>query len=103
MNYYKKKEEINRCLKLYFPSGLEVIVEEYNKEAVPWKEEIKSIHRPLYVYIPYNEDVLGEAQLRCSYKSILTILSELYDSPGKRICRQIDCTKIWGDDIRNKY
>jgi len=57
MNYYKKKEEINRCLKLYFPSGLEVIIEEYYKGPVPWNEEIKSISRPLYEY--YNTSGYG--------------------------------------------
>jgi len=32
MDYYKKKEETNRCLKQIFPPELKVIIESYNKE-----------------------------------------------------------------------
>src|SRR5579872_5045464 len=52
MYYYKKKQEINKCLRHLFPSGIEIIIEEYNKEPVPWKEEIKEIYRPIYKFGP---------------------------------------------------
>jgi len=93
MDYYKKKEEINRCLKQYFPPELKVIVEGYYKEAIPWKEEIKNRDRPIYEYTSY-ENYYNKAELMWRRNETIFILSELdipYD--GERHITYVEISK----------
>ena len=102
MDYYKRKEEINRCLKLYFPPELKVIIEEYNKERLPWNEEIKNGKRQVnYAYIRDEQRIYNNCSNYLLCTPILGVNFILFDYNNIQEGRCVDFCEI--RNHRSKY